>query len=495
MLSRAIVVLFLLNVLVRLAFLEWPFWGLEYEDSFIFCESSRLLAEGQELHTENLAVATCVVGSIYDCYEHGVYGGHFPLFPVLIAGVHAAFGYHEINIFALNAILSYVLLFVVLRAFLKTKEYASALIAAVLFLVTPFYQVFNTSGLSETLFGSLVMVFLLNLLRVVYSKVTLDWKTILSMLVILLLALFTKRESITLIVIFVAAVVLFKPFRSKNLILIGLGFAALSGIIYVASGVMRIETLEGTEIESSTFSLRYLFLNLGALVKGFFTLKYWGVTGLLLLLTAGFTLFSWRRRTIQSRFWLVALLCFIVVYSSHYRSFYQAHFDVVTPFDSLRYATSYFPILVMFLASTLGDLSSKFCLNKTRASLANVTAAVTTVILFGVGIRCRIHFNEVEDSARIRPVRYCLSKFDGTDVFVSDIPSVFRVLGSADQQVADLYSLDVQTFERHYGESSMLFVLTYTGVKELERYGLHDLMERLELLEQTEGCSVYSLVN
>mgnify|MGYP000512890954 CR=1 FL=1 len=141
----------------------FPFWGLEYEDSYIFNDTARLMNSISEIDYSSYLTPSCLNGSYNYCYSYGTLGGHFLFFPFLISIVHKIFDYNVVNVFTLNMLFSIFGVISLLIYYKKglLKELNFILYTLVLSL-TPFVPLFNTSGLSETLSSFFVLFFLLN---------------------------------------------------------------------------------------------------------------------------------------------------------------------------------------------------------------------------------------------------------------------------------------------------------------------------------------------
>ena len=107
--------LVLLSLLLKLLFFIYPFFGLEYEDAFIFTDVGRALSIRNGLNSLPYQTETCAVGSLNECQFSMTYGGHFIPFPLLASFVDRFFGYNPFNIFWVNTVLSLLVLFISLR--------------------------------------------------------------------------------------------------------------------------------------------------------------------------------------------------------------------------------------------------------------------------------------------------------------------------------------------------------------------------------------------
>ena len=273
---------------LKLLFVIWPFWGLEYEDSFIFNEASRLIYEGKFLLTENLAFATIVDGSYEKVNSMGIYGGHFIIFPYLISIVHFLFGYNLSNIFILNFIFSSAI--PILLWFNRRKldlSYFQIIAYITIYVSTPYINTFNTSGLSETL-SSLMVFYAVTLLLIILnhfnksSQGLISYRYLIYVLIVFVLAIYTKRENIVLIFPIAAiCILIFRKIKSWYILIYFSFFVIVAAVYYKIHNPWQIEILESDAILGSTFSFEHLRINIISLLIGFFSWSIWGWTGVL----------------------------------------------------------------------------------------------------------------------------------------------------------------------------------------------------------------------
>src|SRR5688500_11971733 len=64
------------------------FYGLEYEDAYVYAAASRFAPPPAPRGTPS-GLTVCAVGSLSDCQETEAYPGHLPAFPALLRTVQA----------------------------------------------------------------------------------------------------------------------------------------------------------------------------------------------------------------------------------------------------------------------------------------------------------------------------------------------------------------------------------------------------------------------
>jgi hypothetical protein len=336
-------------LLLRLPFRSPRFYGLEYEDSYVYVSAARLIAlHGHVPPDPPLSaylVTGCAMGSLEACQERTAFSGHYLGYPALLAMIVSLIGYtHDIGYYlALAAnVLSIVLLYL-LVARTNSCRIVGILGAAVLGLI-PAFVVYGTSSLSESFSAFLVMASLY-----VYCQIRdLDIRNnkmrsvivLAALTATLLYAVLIKRENLVLPLAFMfeSVTLLFQSREGRrNTILQTVGSVLACGVVLILAiwklGILQTVHSEAHEFGSFPFSLshavRLLPLLLAALGKWDWFLGAW--IPLLLALTIDL-----RKNHHLLRTTLVALVGYLALYMTHVRGFYflQGH---VSALEWLRY--------------------------------------------------------------------------------------------------------------------------------------------------------------
>lgn len=438
-----------LNILIRLTFVLFPFWGLEYEDSFIFNDTARQLAHNYIFTNDFFITCSCTSGSIEDCSSMASFGGHFITFPFLLFLLNAIVGYSSSNILLFNFSISCLLLIIV-YVFHKRyglKDQFSIKVFLTLMLITPFISIFNTSGLSETfscffVTFSVFSFYLANNQNFKISRYSF-WITV----VLLIIAFLTKRENVILLALFFVVPFLRIYFKRKAFvrdywIMMGLTLV-VACLAFVLLNVISIETNEASDINAPTFSIFYLLDNSANFGVAMFKFQFWGVTGVLLILSLVLLIFK-RSITPFGLYCFVIAMLFYIVYCSHYRSYYHVKYDRLNPFETLRYTVNYFPLICLFIASISFKSARLTQLNYQKYWFWGL------IIIIGLSINTvfsRINLHKVEYVSRIEPVKKTLSSASESDIIVTDIPIVFHCFASEKQPIIDIFTLSPQKFD------------------------------------------------
>jgi hypothetical protein len=445
--SILIVILF---IVTRLLFIQYPFWGLEYEDSFIYSDTARYLGFAYDYNSMPFKCQSCIDGSYVNCYQYGSFGGHFLSIPFMIAGINWIFGFHYSNIFILN--FSFSLLIVGLVIFSRYKFNLQKIFALNIFLllmtITPFITIFNTSGLAETISSFFIVAFLFSIYKTNESNFNIKsyeyWLTILF----LFSAVLIKRENFILI-IFLYSIPIFRHFfnqsvLSKSYLTLTILSTLILFLFSLYIGLLEIENNEGSDIGSITFSFNFLVVNLKQLLIAITNFKYWGLTGFFFIFSIAYVFYKNK----INKFGLMCLILsvyYIILYSSHYRSYYQVVYNFSDPFETLRYSSNYLPLIILFIStikidfSLLQSLKIKFILN-----------IILFIIIFTLIINVvntRIEFYKDESISRIQPIKDLLAISNSNDIIITDIPIIFHCYSDKNQKIIDLFNLKEDRYQ------------------------------------------------
>lgn len=432
------------NIALRLLFIVFPFWGLEYEDSFVFNDSARFLENTNNFFNNSFITNCCIDGSYSHCERCGSFGGHFITFPLIVSQLSKIVGYHYWNIFSINLVFSIAILVIVFFwAKRKNEKHFSLTLFLILMLVTPFISVFSTSGLSET-FSSLIVTAIVILFYISSEKdFQISHVSFWLLLTLFSLAVLIKRENLVLFVLF-AIIPLFrykqkekKIFPAGYLVLLFVTLACYVFLLHYIN-IIGIETNENIDIGKNTFSLNYLLKNLCQFWLAIINFKFWGLSGFLLLFSICCTFIKKNTYGHFNLYCLAISLGFLTIYSSHYRSFYQVHYNYSNPFETLRYAVNYFPLLCLFMSTNRFNGILKY----------KKTLFAAMLLLISNAIYARINLSEIEYNSRIMPVKNTLAVAKVNDIIITDIPIVFHCFTLPDQNIISYYHYSNQKLKQ-----------------------------------------------
>jgi hypothetical protein len=426
-------ILLVANIAVRLLFIVFPFWGLEYEDSYVFNDSARFMNSTNNFYNNSFITNCCINGSYNKCDEYGSFGGHFITFPFILSKLNNLIGYHSWNIFALNFTFSITLLVIVfVWAKRSNTNYFSLPLFLLLMLITPFVSLFNTSGLSETFSSLVVTCSIVSFFTTSENDFKINHYTFYLTILSFALALLIKRENLVLLAIF-PIISLYRFQHNKKIFPRGywllLSFVIIAFVfLYYTIGIFSIENNEEKDIGASTFSLTYFIVNFK---------QFWGITGIFLIISVCLAVI----KKTHSYFNLICLLmavAYLITYSSHYRSFYQVNYDFNDPFETLRYSVNYFPLLCLFLAAQRFEFIFKY----------KKVVVLSVLLLLGNVIYSRVQLSNEEWYNRIEPIKKTLSVVKENDIIITDLPIVFHCFISRNQYVMNYYNSSMERLKQ-----------------------------------------------
>lgn len=467
-------------MLIRLLFVVFPFWGLEYEDSFIYNDTGRFLNFSYDYEITPYKCLSCAYGSYVNCEGFNSYGGHFLTIPIILAFINKIIGYSVLNVFAINLVFSIASLFLLIH-FQKRHGVVSRFSIKgfiLLMIVTPFVAVFNTSGLTETASGFFVLGFFLNIYQLSEKDFNFKSRFFLVSLLFLLMSILTKRENLVLnVFIFVIPLIRkvnqLKPFN-KDYFLFLLFSISSTLILAVSFNVLGIENNESMDIGSKTFSLLFLFKNVWQLFLAMLDPFYWGLTGFAFIVSVFFAFFS-KRLNVITAFLLVLIILYIGVYSSHYRSYYQVVFNDSDPFETLRYSTNYVMLIILFVLSIFENYLLRFYQRLFHSVSSKLILLLFLLIMISNSIFTRLKLHRDEYQVRIEPVLSLLSLTTDEDIIITDIPMIFRSYADESQIVIDVYVMNnsgLDSLLNFKGNSDVYVLLRSDYSNDFDRFGI-----------------------
>jgi len=332
------------SIVLKLTLFIMPFYGLEYEDAFIFTDVGRSININYDFSSQPYQTNVCEVGSLKNCETYATYGGHFIVFPLLIALINKLVGYSTLNVLWLNALLSLLVLFISLKIVkLIIPGNKAAIFFSGLFLATtPFFSIFNTSGLSETFSSIFVVVAVYLYIRTCQNRDE-NWLIFLTIPLISFSFLIKRENLILLSLPMIDLVILLLQKKRINEVgkpLIVASASALLGLTtFFILNISRIESEESFAIQSNTFSLRYALILFPTFLKALLSIKYFGLIGIAFLFTPLLLSLTDKRHL---RILILFSWLFVFMYSFHYRGYYFVKYKDVSTFDTLRFFTNFF---------------------------------------------------------------------------------------------------------------------------------------------------------
>jgi hypothetical protein len=333
----------------RLPFEGHFFYGLEYEDSYIYSVAARSLNSG----TRNCAregscylTSVCAVGNWNSCKVTETSSGHFVGYPFLIAMVSRVLGYRPAVASYLSLMASMMtVVFVFLFGRLIAGDIAG-LAGSVIFGLTPVFAVQGVGTYAEPVSNMLVVVCLLLCVRLFSSNAETSLRALVINWVALtftaVLAIAVKRENVLLVPVAVFIGLIFNlergPYgRARIVKVLGLGLVSAGVCVWFAAVQLRLVTVvrkEMVEYATFPFSLAVMRTMLPLFLRSYVSLSWY--LGSSILVAVGLIAAVRTRR--GGMYAMCVFIAYLLLYSSHVRSYYQLESGSVGQFDTLRYS-------------------------------------------------------------------------------------------------------------------------------------------------------------
>lgn len=454
----------ILFIILRILFLEYPFWGLEYEDSFIYYDNALNIQNNIKNPDNFFQCVSCSIGSYKDCVSYVSYGAHYNTFSYVVFFINSLVGNHYSNIFILNLLLS---IFILISYYIFDQNYTRRIIFTLLLTVTPFYPLFSTSGNSEIFSSFFVLLAFLSTYRYSRKKKTRDF---ILFLLFAGLASISNRENFILFIAFGCVYFYLNPKFNLKLLKLGVLLSTFCFFLLWILQVFLTEQQYSDDIQNPTFSLIYLWDNTIALIRALFTYKLWGVSGFLLIFALTTYLFYNRKNLIVNTSAIFLALYYLITFL-HYRHYNYLLTGQVTPFETLRYTTTFFPLLTFFITHNLHTLVSQF---KVKFSL--IIGLVFIPFLILQTIKTRKEFSNDEAFSRIDPALEVLKFYREGDLIIADFPIVIKNYASEETMVADIrYIKDVK-----FNMFNNVYLLIHEGEKDIihKNYEINNISKK-----------------
>ncbi len=499
-------------LLLRLPFTRPPFYGLEYEDSYVYVSAGRLIAShGNVLPDPPLSaflITGCAVGSLEACQTRTAFAAHYLGYPALLAWIVSLVGYtHNIGYYValLANVLSIVLLCLLVAR--SSHNQTLAVLAAAIMAFTPVFVVYGTTSLSEPFSALLVITSLYGYCRIRDAEAgheRMRFVVILAALAVtLLFAVLVKRENLVLPLAFTfdtAFLALLSHGRRANDLLKTLGSVAMFAVVLILAlwklGILQTAHSEARQFGTTPFSLLYAAHLLPSLAGA---LGQWGWfmgawIPLLLALTVNL------RESHLLRVTLLTLFGYLILCTTHVRGFYFLHGDD-NPVGWLRYLCNMSGLISIAVAFGVLQglaLARRVLQPSSRTSIVRGGILVALCGLVAVSAICSTALREDlggdEQAYRIVPAlraeRIALSTDGGEPYIVTFEPVILEMFGEARTKFVDISAVtnDLLSRLKRSGVTHVIFLdqTIYRTGEDAQRFA-----QQLSLLHSLEGRSIY----
>jgi hypothetical protein len=348
------------------------FHGMEYEDAYIYTIAGRQIIAAPAPPVRQAgtpySVSTCALGSIASCEVWEPFPEHLIGYPYLIAVASWIFGYSPSIGSIVNVFVSVCATFLTFCIVLNlTSDVLAALLAGLVFAVTPVFAVYGLETSAEPLSNLCMTAALWYFLRFVEFRRDNVWMktfTWIAYTTTLLYALLVKREDLLLPIAAVASL----PFalrgdgwarraKVRTLALLSLPSLLAAGLAALM-GLRSTTATEADVLRRFPITAAHLFAFVSGFLRSFWVLHWYAGTAVLVLagIVAAFVKFP---RTLVP---VILLIAYVIVYAFHVRGFYEMAAGHVELDAALRFSMN-----MMTLWAVVAGCGGAFLVSKLRA--------------------------------------------------------------------------------------------------------------------------------
>ena len=332
---RLICLLLLLAFVWRMPFDGRFFEGLEYEDSYVYTVSGRNLSSGSLFcHFSNSRYLTtvCAVGNWNSCKISDTFSGHYIGYPFLIALTSRLLGFNPMigSYLSLSASLIAVVLIFLVGELIDPGGFVG-LAGSLVFCLTPVFAVQGVGTYAEPVSNALVVMCLILSICFLNSDneqsslgAVINWA---ALTLTVLFAIVVKRENVLLIPMMVIAGMAVEAgkrgsgtrIKWNRYQMAVTSFCLCIG--FTLSQLRLITTIESETAEFGTFPFNPTVFRtmLPLFAKSYLSLNWYLGIGILVLIGSVGSIYFKRR----GLFPFTLFIAYLVLYSSHVRSYYQ----------------------------------------------------------------------------------------------------------------------------------------------------------------------------
>ena len=473
---KRIILCFVLTLVYKCC-LGFEFYGLEYEDAYVFDVAARQFSQG--IYTSQFMTEIVESGSIEKPEFMGVYGGHFVTYPIFLSYFYKIFGNNIPMFHVATSILAFLML-LLLSIFPSTSK--KWYVAPCIFCCAPIINVFGNTGLSE-IFSSFV---LLSFCYAFFSYIAKGNRYFMLTVCAFFLAILCKREN--LIIFIIPCLYLLKGLvnKDKDTIRIFVSVCSVCALLilvylFFIKNVFSIESEESLDLQKSTFSFAYWIRLFPIFISALFNLKYFSLIFSLFLVKIIYDCLTCKL-SFQNITLVILFIGYLMLYTSHYRGYFFVHHNDVSQFDSFRYLNNFFFIVPLIFLNVTFERPQYF------ASIIMLMVISCVLTFYNRSI-----FSQKEIQVRFQDVEQVKCFIDSNYLDVNIITSqslLYRSKMPYTQKIEDVRIW----FKNPEVKGKDIFVLDADEDYLKQRYGIslpHKNMK--EVYRTTSGTIVYHL--
>ena len=366
---RELSIILFLFFIFRVISLEQSFWGIEYEDSYIYNASSRYLLFNQPFQTDALLTESCSLGSLRQCELSGTYSGHLIGYSSFLYFIHSIFGYTHYNIKIINlciSLLSTFFLLIVSKLILNKSPYAYYV--TLLCFLSPIANVYYGSGYVEP-FSSFFLIFCFYAFIKLFDDSQKSSFNYFLIIITSLIIIFIKRENIIFLpILLISRLVITNIIYKKNITHDSIKYLLLIALIIFSlfSNFFLIDVNKTIAAELPDIANKFPFQF--SFFKRIFPVMISTLSNFKLFSLIPIGLFAialTHKGELKRIIYLITIsISYLMIYSFHYRGYYFYHYNSLQQIEMIRYIMNYYPFLILLSAYGFINLTNRFSLLK-----------------------------------------------------------------------------------------------------------------------------------
>ena len=412
------------------------FYGLEYEDAYVFNFIARQFAHN--IFSHSFLTDGILAGSIENPIIMGTYGGHFITYSTFVSYIYRFLGFAPQYICYANVFIEFLSLIILSIIPLKINQTKFWFLLPTIYCIAPIMNVFSTTGFSETFSSFICLSFLLSVF--LYNK-NKTWFNCFFSAFCLLMAFLCKRENSCLLIVpylYVFFNYLINKKREKRdycFVLV----STMTFVIYLTciQNIFNIEQIEANDIAASTFSLGHFIQLFPIFVKALFSINYFSISVYILIISI---FFIWKDLDIWSLIFIVLFGVYLFLYSFHYRGYFFVKYDDVSVFDTFRYINNFYYLLPLIVSPVLCKLQLIF--NKKMILFLPCIVILSFSLITTINLRKKFSNIETENRFHTANAVYEYLKTENNAVLITENILLYQMISKNDFIACDINLID-----------------------------------------------------
>ncbi|KAA6332459.1 hypothetical protein EZS27_019038 [termite gut metagenome] len=458
-------ILFLL-VLALLFKNDWGihFYGLEYEDAYVFNFIARQFAHN--IYSHSFLTDGILVGSMEDPIIMGTYGGHFITYPVFMSYFYRFLGFESHYICYINTFIEFLSLSILSIFPIKINKTNFGFLLPILYCIAPIMNVFSNTGFSETFSSFICLSFLLSAALYIENK---SWYNCFFCIICLLLSFVCKRENVCLLIVPFSYVVWNycrdKIVNKMDLVLfISSSFVLILYLTYIQN-IFNIEQIESTDINSSTFSIHYFIQLFPIFIKSLFSINYFSISIYVLVVSA---FFVWKRNEYWTLIFIILFAIYLLLYSLHYRGYFFVKYNELSVFETFRYINNFYYLVPLIAASALYKLFIK-----SKKWIIYLSCTVILIFSLSATFNFRKELSLIEDEDRFHATKIVCQFLEKEDdvVLITENILLYQLISNDKFTICDIAQFS-STNHVFYGKTNFILINDDSIDYLMKRFGI-----------------------